>query len=353
MNHSQRLTALRDGRHNPLLVTTLVNIRYLTGFTGSSAYLAVWPDRAVFVTDGRYAEPAAELVAGLDATELVVNRGAIGDVMRDLFLDDDLVDVEAEAVTLAFAETLTEATGSDLRPRTGLVAELRTFKDEDEIAALERAAAAGDAAFSRLDDLIRDAAHEAELGWELVAAMREEGADAAGWEPIVASGPGASVPHYRSGRNPVGDGILLLDYGCVVDGYHSDMSRTVWLGSSEPDAETLRMYEAVLAAQEAAIEAVRPGVPAKDVDAAARSVLADHGLAEFFVHSTGHGVGLEIHEDPRVATTSGDVLEPGNVITVEPGVYRPGRGGVRIEDMVLVTDSGHRVLTQSPKEFIR
>ncbi len=192
---------------------------------------------------------------------------------------------------------------------------------------------------------------EAELGWALVDAMRRSGAEPAGWEPIVAAGPGASVPHYRSGRRPVGDGLLLLDYGCVVDGYHSDMSRTVWLGGV-PDPEMVTVHRIVAEAQAAAIAAVAPGVPASEVDQAARTVLAAYGHEARLLHSVGHGVGLDIHEGPSVRRNSEDVLEPGHVITVEPGVYLAGVGGVRIEDMILVTEDGAFELTGAPKELV-
>jgi Xaa-Pro aminopeptidase len=156
------------------------------------------------------------------------------------------------------------------------------------------------------------------------------------------------LPHHLSAKDEIGRGLLLLDYGCTVDGYHSDMSRTIWL-EGEADAETVRMHEAVHAAQQAGIEAVRPGATGHEVDEACRRVLRRHGYEGLFVHSTGHGVGLEIHEGPRLAVESEDVLMPGNVVTVEPGVYVPGSGGVRIEDMVLVNETGHRVLTNSDK----
>ena len=169
-----------------------------------------------------------------------------------------------------------------------------------------------------------------------------------GWPPIVAADANAALPHHLSADGPVGTKLLLLDYGCTVDGYHSDMSRTIWL-QGDPDEEIRRMHEAVHESQAAGIATIRPGVTGHDVDEACRAVLRKHGYEEQFLHSTGHGVGLEIHEAPRLARKSDDVLADGHVVTVEPGVYVPGFGGVRIEDMVLVTDSGHRVLTHSDK----
>jgi len=180
--------------------------------------------------------------------------------------------------------------------------------------------------------------------------MRRQGGDPAEWEPIVAAGAAASIPHYRAGDQPLGEGLLLLDYGCTVDGYHSDMSRTLWL-SGEPEERMRDVYDAVARAQQAGIEAVAPGVACGDIDEAARSVLRERGYEEQFVHSTGHGVGLEIHELPWVRRGNDDPLRVGDVVTVEPGVYLPGLGGVRIEDMVLVTEDGPELLTSSPREF--
>ncbi len=351
MNHASRIHRLMDGLERPLLITSLVNIRYLTGFTGSSAYLVAGPDHNVFITDGRYAEIAGELIADLPATELIQHGGAVAKTVADMVGGAAALDVEADHVSWSFATSLAEALSAEVHPSRGVVEEYRKVKDGDEIAALTRAAAAGDAAFNRLEDLVRSAPTEGELGLGLIEAMREAGGEAAGWPPIVAVGANAARPHHRSGEGDVdGSGLLLLDYGCVVDGYHSDMTRTVWLGD-RADAEMAQVHAAVLESNEAGIAAVAAGVRAHDVDEACRAVLRSHGYEEYFVHSTGHGVGLEIHEAPSVKRNSEDVLEPGNVVTIEPGVYLPGRGGVRIEDMVLVTESGGEVLTHSRKEM--
>ncbi len=349
MDHAARLRRLQETLDVPLVVSSLSNVRYLSGFTGSNAYLVVWPDRAVFVTDGRYGELAGPLVEALPGTDLVVYTDKLMEHLAGL-LGSGTARLEAEAVTWSFARSLADEADAELEPATGVVEALRMVKDADEVAALRRAAAAGDAAFAELGGLAEDAGSEAALGWALIDSMRRHGADAASWDPIVAAGAGASVPHYRSGRQPVGDGLLLLDYGCVVDGYHSDMSRTVWL-DGDPDPEMSRIHGIVAEAQQAAIAAVAPGVPAGDVDAAARKVLANYDMEDRLLHSVGHGVGLDIHEGPWVRRNSDHLLEEGHVITVEPGVYLPGEGGVRIEDMVLVTAAGGEQLTHSPKDF--
>jgi Xaa-Pro aminopeptidase len=350
MNHALRLEALGAAIDAPLLVSKAPNLRYLTGFTGSSGWMLVRPGgAATFVTDGRYGELAAELVSTLPDADLVVYTSGMWDVFRSLVDGLDGVHLEADDVTWEFSKNFEKETGIEVTPGSGAVEALRRTKDDDEVTALQAAADAGDAAFSALRQIAPPTLSEEELGWRLIDVMRKAGGQAAGWDPIVAAGAGASIPHYRSGRNPVGDGLLLLDYGCTVEGYHSDMSRTVWL-MGEPDAEMGRVYRAVAESQEAGLAAVAPGVTCGAVDEAAREVVRGYGYEEQFLHSTGHGVGLEIHEPPWVRAGNDDVLMPGDAITVEPGVYLPGVGGVRIEDMVLVTESGSTVLTRSSKE---
>lgn len=351
MKHADRLSRLMAERHRPILITSLTNIRYLTGFTGTSAYLVVAPDRNVFVTDGRYVEVAEELIARLPDTELRRHPGPVTETLAATLGGQEIVDIEADHVSWAFARRLDDALGAELAPTEGVVETLRRRKDEDELAALRAAAAAGDRAYSILDRLLSGASTEGELGRALIEAMEEVGGEAAGWPPIVAVGANAARPHHRSGRGKVdGTGLLLLDYGCVVAGYHSDMTRTVWMGR-EPEPEMKRVHRAVLEANEAGIAAVAPGVSTHDVDEACRTVLRGYGYEDAFLHSTGHGVGLEIHEAPAVRRNGEEVLQAGDVITVEPGVYLPGRGGVRIEDMVVVTPDGHDVLTTSSKEM--
>lgn len=351
MPHAARLDRLTQSLERPLLVSRLPNLRYLTGFTGSNGFLLVHPDdRSVFVTDGRYGELAESLVADLGGTTLVVYTSGQWDTFRSVTDGVGAVDLEADGVTWDFMRTFAAETGIDPEPTIGKVEALRRTKDPGEIEALQAAATAGDDAFSALKGIAEPTITESELGWRLIDAMRASGGDAATWEPIVAAGPGASVPHYRSGRKPVGSGLLLMDYGCVVDGYHSDMTRTVWL-QGEPDEEMARVYRAVLESQEAGIAAIAPGVTCGSVDEAVREVLRGYGYEKQFLHSTGHGVGLEIHEAPWVRQGNDDELRSGDVVTVEPGVYLPGVGGVRIEDMIEVTEDGYRVLTNSHREM--
>ncbi len=350
MNHAARLHALRDRLERPLFVTLPPNIRYLTGFTGSLGYLFVPTEgEAVFITDGRYGELAAPLVANLEDTRLEVSSTGMWPLIASVVAGVPEIALEADGVTWDFVSSFETETGASAVATTGVVEDARRTKDAEEVEALRAAAAAGDRAFDALGDLVAPEPTESELGWALIDVMREAGGTAAGWDPIVAVDAGASIPHYRSGTNRVGSGLLLLDYGCTVEGYHSDMSRTVWIDAT-PDDEMARVYRAVAEAQQAGIDAVGVGVACHDVDEACRAVLRSYGYEEQFLHSTGHGVGLEIHEGPGVRRGNDDPLRAGDVVTIEPGVYLPGVGGVRIEDMVLVTETGAEVLTHSSRE---
>jgi Xaa-Pro aminopeptidase len=351
MNHDTRITRLMENLESPLLVTSLTNIRYLTGFTGSNAFLYVTPERATFLTDGRYGEVARELMNRVERTTVLVYREGRYDRLVELFEGAVAVQLEAPHVSWQAQSALAQRFAGRLEASTGIIERLRSIKDAEEVAALRAAATAGDHAFAVLDEVWRQAGTEQDLAEVLITSMGQAGGERAGWPPIVAVGANSAFPHHRTGKDFLEDGVLLLDYGCVVDGYHSDMTRTVWRGSA-PDAEVARVYAAVREANEAGIAAVRPGATAGSVDMAAREVLASHGLEEQFLHSTGHGVGLDIHEAPSVRRGSEEMLEPGNVVTVEPGAYLHGYFGVRLEDMVLVTEDGGDVLTHATKELI-
>lgn len=350
MDHAGRLNRLCAALERPILVTSLVNVRYLTGFTGSNGFLYVDGDNSAFVTDGRYAEIASALLVELDGVRLEVYRTGLHPLLCSLATGPEL-ELEAPHVSWSFAKELMENYSGDLIDGSGRVEALRLVKDSDELAALQAAATAGDAAFSELGSLWDESATEHRIAEGLISTMQAAGAERTEWPPIVAAGANAARPHHRAGSDPVPPGLLLVDYGCEVGGYHSDMSRTVWIGDTDIDPEMARVHAAVLESNDAGIAAVAPGVSAADVDAVCREVLAGYGYAEYFVHSTGHGCGLEIHEAPSVRRESTDILYPGQVVTIEPGVYLPGVGGVRIEDMVVVTQDGGSVLTASNKEL--
>ena len=340
-----------------LLVTRLVNIRYLTGFSGSAAMLLVLPDEMLFVTDGRYRDQsAAELAAaGVEARiEVGLTQGAQREALQAAAAGIGTLGLEAEDVTWGqqrrFAsEWFPEA---ELVATSGLVEDLRRVKDEGEVERMAAAAAAADAALAAVRHRLAERPTESDFALELDFEMRRNGASGTSFESIVASGPNGAKPHHRPGDRYIEAGeLVVLDFGALVDGYCSDMTRTLCVG--EPASTTARrMVEVVAESQQAGVAAVRAGVEAKAVDEACRAVIAEAGWADAFLHSTGHGVGLEIHEDPRVSSASTDTLAAGYVVTVEPGVYLPEHGGVRIEDTVVVTEDGCRVLTNAPKELV-
>ena len=264
--------------------------------------------------------------------------------------------VGLEALHVTWARQRTLATSwfpdSDVVPVEGVVEQLRQVKDEGEVARVEAAARIADEALARTKSSLVPGVAEADLALELDFQMRRLGAAGSSFETIVASGPNGAKPHARPSPRPVREGeLVVIDFGAVVDGYRSDMTRTLAVG--EPAPGTLRrMVEVVTESQRRGVAAVRAGRPAAEVDRECRAVIAEAGWADAFVHGTGHGVGLDIHEAPALAATSGDTLVAGHVVTVEPGVYLPEHGGVRVEDTVVVTDDGCRPLTRSPKDVV-
>jgi Xaa-Pro aminopeptidase len=331
-----------------LLVTTLVNVRYLTGFTGSAAQVLVTADGAndILVTDGRYTDQAAEETPDLPVV-LVPSDGWL----RDALGSRPTLGLEAHTVPWAAATTIARSVDSRMVASQGLVEQLRQVKEPSEIALLRRACAIADDAFAELLGWLAPGMVERDVAVRLERAMVDRGAAERAFATIVASGPNSAIPHHRAADRVLEAGDLVkLDFGALLDGYHSDMTRTVSIG--EPTETQRRMDDVVRAAQAAGVAAVRPGVTGADVDRVCRDVITGAGWGDAFLHGTGHGVGLDIHEDPRVSTTATATLEPGHVVTVEPGVYLPEHGGVRIEDTVVVTTDGCRPLTHAPKDLV-
>ncbi|MEJ5255681.1 MAG: Xaa-Pro peptidase family protein [Acidimicrobiales bacterium] len=351
-SRADRLRALlaREGCDG-LLVTNLIDVRYLTGFSGSAGLLLVLADELVLVTDGRYGEQAAEqLRAASVPARLEVTGSAQREVLRAAAAGVARLGLQADHVTWAQQRSFAEEwfPRAELVATEGLVEELRAVKDPGELARLERAARIADEALAAVRGRLAEQPTEREVALELENEMRRLGADGPSFETIVASGPNGAKPHARPTHRVISEGdLVVLDFGALVDGYHSDMTRTIALG--EPSPTQQRMLEVVTGAQQRGVEAVRAGVAASVVDAACREVIAAAGWADAFLHGTGHGVGLEIHERPRVAATSDATLAAANVVTVEPGVYLPEHGGVRVEDTVVVLEDGCRPLTHSPK----
>jgi Xaa-Pro aminopeptidase len=332
-----------------LLITRQVNVRYLTGFSGSNGQLVVTDHGGIFLTDSRYEEQSRREVPDL-RTELyqrdLVPR--LGELCRGQGLRR--IGFESGGLTHRTWRQLDQEDGLDLVATEDEVERLRWAKDAEEIALIERAQQITDEAFERVIGKLVDGVTERQVALELDLAVRQLGAERVGFDTIVAFGEQAAEPHHGPNQRALRRGdVIKIDFGCVVDGYHSDMTRTVAFG--EPPSELREIHEVVRRAQREGIEAIRPGATGGSADEAARKVIRDAGFGERFGHGLGHGVGLEIHEGPSLRAGSEDRLPPGAVVTAEPGIYLPGVGGVRIEDMVVVEDGGGRPLPTSSREL--
>ncbi len=336
-----------------LLVTQPYNIRYLTGFTGGEGWLAVTADRAMFATDSRYFEQVEREAPEVELVRLTAP------LRKNLkaFLENipaRRIGFEAEHVTVGFFDRFIAGDRShEWVPTSGLVLGLRAVKTPEEIEAIRRAIRVAEEAFDASVPRVEPGkTTEAELAWRLEKEMRERGAEKLAFETIVAAGPNGAMAHAVPGDTVISPGVpVVIDMGAQVDGYCSDFTRTLCWGKPRDPERFWEVYRTVLQAQENAIEKLRPGMTGREVDALARDVISAAGYGDEFGHSLGHGVGLEVHELPRLSSSAGEmVMKPGMVVTVEPGIYLKGWGGVRIEDMGLVTESGLELLTSLPKE---
>lgn len=359
MSFAQRrrraLARLPQDSVDALLITTQPDLRYLTGFTGSAGALALRRGGVCLFTDGRYAEQAKAEAQGIPVR--IESRSALLAAAAWLYSRDaQRCGFDATKTTIAELETMRRSLPAARRrsffvPLPGPIASLREVKEPEEIATLRKAAGIGDRLFTFVLGHLEPLRREHEIADLLAAEARRLGAEGMSFETIVAGGERSALPHGRASESKLPRrGFVTLDFGVVFDGYCSDMTRTVHLG--KPDPERRRVYDSVLEAQVAALARAQPGILSGEVDAAARNVLEQSRLAAWFTHSTGHGVGLEIHEGPRLAKGATQVLHEGMVVTVEPGVYLTGRFGVRIEDMLLVNGEGGELLTHSPKALI-
>jgi Xaa-Pro aminopeptidase len=348
-----RAELAKRGVADALVVFDLNNIRWLTGFTGSAGTLIVRNDEMVLVTDGRYGEQARFQLATSGAAARVCearSAAALREGVEQSLTNAAHVAVDPNEVTQAQFETLRTQTTATMVPTAGVVQHLRRRKTEAEIARMKRAAACTDAALAECVEMMRHRPTERDVRDELEYRMRRHGADGPSYDTIVATGPNGARPHHRPTSTVIESGhSVVIDVGALVDGYHSDMTRTYLIGDVDPIMR--QMHDVVRESQLAGLAAVRAGVTAGDVDKVCRDIIADAGMADLFIHSTGHGVGLQIHEQPWVRTAMPEPLQPGEVVTVEPGVYREGLGGVRIEDLVVVTESGCNILTESEKDL--
>ena len=330
------------------LVSSLVNVRYLSGFTGSNGLLLISGNNDFLFTDSRYIEQGREQTCDQITVSLTSGFSAIEEVSR-LY---SLTNVAFESDHLTYSEF----TGMEklLKPRVnlisskGVVEKIRSVKDNDEVDLIRRAASLADDAVTLAIQESKPGKSEFEIAWVIEKFLRENGADGVAFDTIVATGANSAKPHHRAGSTIIEAGDpLVIDMGALLNGYRSDITRTILV---EGEDEKFRcVYEVVLEAQITAIEAAKQGVIAKDLDLVAREVIANHGFGQNFSHGLGHGVGLNVHEMPMVVPSSDHILEEGMIFTVEPGIYLPGWGGVRIEDMVLLEEAEVSLLTNAPK----
>ncbi|MDP9331302.1 MAG: aminopeptidase P family protein [Actinomycetota bacterium] len=355
MDHQLRRAALAarlsELQVDAILVTRLPNVRYLTGFTGSNGQALVANQETVFLTDGRYDERSRNEV--LDVERVASRDGLLGPLAEQCArLGVSRLGFEADDVSVQQHERLGAAMPAiELVPIGEEVERQRWVKDEEESELLRRAQAITDQAFDDVLERLSVGVTERQVALELTNLLRRDGADGPAFDPIVAFGENAAEPHHDPGHRVLEEGdVIKLDFGALCAGYHADMTRTVAFG--QPLSELTKVYDIVRQAQQAGIDTVRAGVTGAEVDDAARAVIEDAAYGDAFSHGLGHGVGLEIHEGPRLSHLSDDELPAGAVVTVEPGIYLPGIGGVRIEDMVEITEDGCRVIGTSPREFL-
>ncbi len=354
MDYRSRQKKLRDqlpANLDAMLITHLPNIRYLSGFTGSAGVLLGAGKDSVLFTDGRYRQQAKDeasnsKVAISSSSALVAAAKWIAD--RKLHV----IGIEAEHMTVSMRSALRRMlpAGTRLRETRSEIESIRMVKDEEELERIRDAARLGSSLIDTALRAIRPGVSEIEVAAEMEYDARQKGAEAMSFDTIVASGARSALPHGRASSARIDSGFVVLDFGVILAGYCSDKTRTVYVG--KPSARDRQIYEAVREAQQAAIDTVKAGINAGEVDSAARSVLRRAKLDKHFTHSTGHGVGLEIHESPRIGSNQTEALRAGMVITIEPGVYVAGEGGVRIEDMVIVTERGCEVLWPATKDLI-
>ena len=344
--------AVRKAGADALLVTSFTNVTYLSGFSGDDSFLLVGRDTDVILSDGRYTTQLEEECPGLDAYIRPGGQGMFDAVAKIVGkMKAKRLGVESQSMTVSLYNRLDKDLAKvSLLPTAGLVEKLREIKDKREIAATRRAIELTQRGFAVLRASLRPEKTEKQVADELEYQMRLFGAKSIAFPSIVAVGPRAALPHATPGDSQIGESNhLLIDWGANEGQYNGDLTRVLVTGKISPKLE--RVYRVVLEAQRLGIEAVRPGAVAQDVDRVARNVIEEAGFGRYFGHGLGHGLGLDVHENPRLGVSSETVLKPGMIVTVEPGIYLPGWGGVRIEDDVLVTRSGHEVLSDVPKSF--
>jgi Xaa-Pro aminopeptidase len=347
-----RLTKLRETlaekELDALLISQPENRRYLSGFTGSAGWLLITAGRALLATDFRYYEQVGREAPDFELAQV---KTKFSDLLPELLADLGVgrLGFESQHVTVDQLDTWREAVdGVEWVPLKDVVEGIRSIKDAAEIDALRRSVALTDAAFAHLLERVRPGMTEREAAWQIEAYMRSHGASKVAFDLIVAAGPNGALPHAQPGDHVIQPGEpIVVDIGCVVEGYCSDMTRTFCLG--QPSAKYLEVWDVVLQAQKAVEAMVRAGVRGVEADATARDLITEAGYGDYFGHGLGHGVGLAVHEGPRASRLSEDTFEAGMTLTIEPGIYLPGEFGVRLEDLVLISEEGIEILTNTPK----
>ena len=354
-----RITKLKEQMNalqiDSMIISNSTNIRYVSGFSGSSALVYISKNKQVLITDFRYIEQATMQCPDFE----IVNQGAKGLIGTAMEIAENAGDknigFESDHTNYSTYVSLQKYTHFNFVPTTEVVESLRQVKDEEEIQKLRKAESIGDIAFSHIIPFItmeyKNGLTETDIALEIERIMRTHGASGNSFNPIVAAGAKSSLCHAVPGRETLHEGdFVVMDFGCIYEGYCSVMTRTIMIG--QPTEKHKEIYDTVLKAQQAALLAIKPGLKGKDVDAVARNIIKEAGYGDYFGHGLGHSVGLDIHENPRFSVAEERIITPGMVLTVEPGIYVPGFGGVRIEDMVVVTETGIDNLTHSPKELI-
>ncbi len=355
MSHQSRINALQDllsgFRLDGFLVTKLSNIRYLTGFSGTNGICLITNSDAIFTSDSRYEQQASQEVS---AASIHIGKGFLPEKLKELAClpDGENIGFEADSLPYGQFRKLKDLLpGVRWQPQEKLVEQLSISKSEEEIGSIQLAAEFTDKIFLQLIELIRPGTRECDIAAEILYRFKKMGADNSAFEPIVASGHRSALPHGVASEKEIEEGdLVILDFGCVVNGYASDLTRTVVVGKASD--EQRRIYEVVRTAQQSAIQVIRAGISCSELDATARNVIREAGYGEYFGHALGHGLGLEVHGEPRIAAETDSSLPENAVITIEPGIYVPDLGGVRIEDDVVVRVDHAELLTHSSRDLI-
>jgi Xaa-Pro aminopeptidase len=352
MGKITKLRALLEEKNlDAILITNPINLRYIAGFTGTAGVAIVSQTAARFITDFRYIEQATEQAKQFTIVE---HKGAIESEIKNQLVDLKIKNLgfEKDDVTYASFERYEKVFDTNLVPVSGLIEEIRLVKSSEELQTLKRAGEIADEAYEHIQSYIKPGVREIEIANELEFFMRKQGATSSSFDMIVASGYRSALPHGVASEKVIQSGELVtMDYGALYNGYCSDITRTVAVGQITEELQSI--YDTVLEAQLRGVKGIKPGMTGKEADALTRDYITEKGYGVYFGHSTGHGLGLEVHEEPRLSHLSEAVLKPGMVVTVEPGIYIPGVGGCRIEDDIVITETGNERLTNATKDFIQ